>query len=581
MYTFKTIYNQLLKYKKQLILANVLAILAVLAHTPIPLIIPMLVDEILLDKPGFIINHTNMFFGEQSAIFYIFFALFVTIVLRVIFFIFEYFQIKIFTIVSKNITFEMRKAILTHLEKVSLSEYEFFGKGRAASLMVTDIETIDEFISKVASSFITSVLHMICVAIILFYISWQMAVLIFIINPFVVFATRYLSKKIAHYKKEQNESYEIFQENLSETLNQYIQVRASNQEKNFTKNLINISDNLRKKSTTFIYKKAGAHGISMALFMTTADFLRVCAILVVAFYNEMSIGQIMAVFSYLWMVVRPMESIVNIQYSYNSAKVALKRINSIFTLQKEPEYTHLNNPYIENKTNSIELKNASFSYNKKDFVLKKINMKIEKGQKVAFVGKSGNGKTTLAQIIVGFYPLSNGELFFDDVNIKDIGLDVVRENVFLVLQNPQLFNATIRYNLTLENEVDEEKIWEALKIAQLHELIYNLPEKLETRVGNHGVKLSGGQRQRLTIARMILKNPNIIILDESTSALDNITEKKLFDDIEEFLKEKTTIIIAHRLSTIKNVDKIFLFNNGNIETINSHEELLSKEFKHE
>ncbi|MDR0468140.1 MAG: ABC transporter ATP-binding protein/permease, partial [Campylobacteraceae bacterium] len=434
---------------------------------------------------------------------------------------------------------------------------------------------------KVASSFITAVLHMIFVAIILFYISWQMAVLIFLINPFVVFATRWLSKKIAILKKKQNESYENFQENLSETLNQYIQVRASNQEENFTKNLINSSDTLRETSTKFTYKRAGANAFSMALFMTTSDFLRVCAILMVALYNEMTIGQIMAVFSYLWMVVRPMESIVNIQYSYNSAKVALNRINTIFALQKEPQYSNMQNPFDKNATNSIKLENANFSYNKKDYVLQNINLEIKSGEKVAFVGKSGNGKTTLAQIIVGFYPLDSGELLFDDINIKDIGLNVVRENVFLILQNPQLFNDTIKYNLTLGNDIDEDKIWKALKIVQLYELIHNFPNKLETRVGNNGVKLSGGQRQRLTIARMILKNPNIIIFDESTSALDNTTEKRLFAQIEDFLKDKTTIIIAHRLSTIQNVDRIFLFDNGKIEVINSYEELLKKELEYE
>ncbi|MFV0481663.1 MAG: ABC transporter ATP-binding protein [Campylobacteraceae bacterium] len=577
MYTFKNIYDSLLKYKKELFFANIFAVIATLASTPIPLIIPMLVDEVLLNKPGFIAKYTDLIFGWDNMYGYIFFALSLTLVLRLVFFFFEYTQVKIFMIISKKMTLKIREEVLRHLEKVSISEYEFFGQGRAASLMITDIQTIDDFISKTVSNFIIAILQVIFVAIILFNISWQMAILVFIFNPFVIIFTSKLSKKVAKYKKEENKAYELFQESIAETLNLFVQIRASNQEKNFINRLIQNAKSLRDASITFNYKKFGAWSFSMLLMFTSSDILRAFSIFVVAYFAQMSIGQMLAIFSYLWMVARPMEQIVNMQYAYHSAKVALSRINEIFALKKEPEYLHVKNPFVNSNTNSIELKNASFSYDGKKEILKEINLKIKKGEKVAFVGASGGGKTTLAQIIVGFYPLSNGELLFDEVRVEEIGLDVVRENVFLVLQNPHLFNDTIKHNLTLGKDVGEEKIYEALKIAQLYDLIVSLPDKLNTRVGNHGMKLSGGQRQRLTIARMILQNPNIVILDESTSALDNNTETKLFNALDDFLKDKTTIIIAHRLSTIKNVDTIFLFENGKITKINSYEELLKRE----
>lgn len=577
MHTINSTCKLLFKYKKHLFIANILAILAVIANTPIPLIIPMLIDEVLLNKPGFIIDSATAIFKNPSMLTYIFFAFFLTILLRGIFFILNYYQTKIFTQVSKKVTFEIRKSALMHLEKISLSEYEFFGHGKVASLLVTDVETVDEFISSIASHFITSILHIIFIATILCFISWQIAVLIFILNPVIVYITTKLSKIVAQYKKEQNQAYQKFQEEISETLNQFVQIKASNQEKNFIENLINKSNILRDKSSVFTYKRFFANHISISLFMISTDIIRVIAILAIAFYDNMSIGQIIAVFSYLWMSLRPMEYLANIQYSYHSAKMALNRINSILSLKQEPQFLHVENPFKDKKTNSIELKNIQFSYNDKVNILENINIKIEEGEKIAFVGKSGGGKTTLAQIIVGFYPFSSGDIFFNDISIKNIGLDVVRENVFLVLQNPQLFNDTIRQNLTLGKNIQEEDIWEALKKAQLYNFISTLQDKLETVVGNHGMRLSGGQRQRLAIARMILKNPNIVILDESTSALDNKTEAKLFDSIKSFLEPKTTIIIAHRLNTIKNVDRIFLFNNGKIKVLDSYEDLLRKE----
>jgi ATP-binding cassette subfamily C protein len=193
------------------------------------------------------------------------------------------------------------------------------------------------------------------------------------------------------------------------------------------------------------------------------------------------------------------------------------------------------------------------------------------------VGASGSGKTTLANLLVGLYAFEEGDILYDGRSIKEIGLDVVRDHVYLVLQNPQLFNNTIRENLTFGVEISDEKLYNALEIAQLKDFILGLDDKLDTQVGRNGIKLSGGQRQRLSIARMIIQDANIVILDESTSALDVHTESKLFDDLSDFLQEKTTIIIAHRLSTIRKADYIYVLDNGIIEEEGTHDKLMSLE----
>ncbi len=577
-YTFKKILNELLRYKKEFITANIIAIIAVLVSTPAPLLMPLLVDEVLLKKPGFLTEHIDKFFGHQEAYVYILIVLFMTIFLRSLFFGLTVWHDYIFSKISKNITYKIRKDMLSHLSKLSLNEYEALGSGKISSLFLVDVATVETFLGMSISKLIVSILTVIGVAIVLLLINWKLALFILLVNPFVVVVSKKFARKVSLYKKEENRTFEAFSEALSETLELFWQIRASNQEKNFIKRLFVKSDDIKKAGITFAYKSDAALRFSFLLFLSGFELFRAASIFTVA-YGNLSIGLMLAIFGYLWVMMGPIQEILNIQYSYHNAKRALNRINQIFQMQKEPYYPHLKNPFKKSKTNSITLKNVTFSYDDENPVLKDINMHIKKGQNVAIVGASGSGKTTLAQIMVGFYPLQRGELFYDEANIKEIGLDIVRENVFLVLQNPMLFNDTIRFNLTLGKNVDEKAIWKALKIAQLEEVVSSLDKKLDTRVGKNGVRLSGGQRQRISIARMILQNPNVIILDESTSALDIHTEESLFRALKEILKEKTVIIIAHRLSTIKQADYIYMLEDGRVIEEGTKEELMKIEGK--
>ena len=284
----------------------------------------------------------------------------------------------------------------------------------------------------------------------------------------------------------------------------------------------------------------------------------------------------LAIFGYLWVMMTPIQDILNIQYAYHNALKALERINTLLALKQEERSTHLKNPFLNDSTNAIDVKNLSFWYDSGKKVLEDINLHIPRGSKVAIVGASGSGKTTLAHLLVGLYPAQEGEIFFDGVSCREIGLDIVREHLFLVLQYPQLFNASIAQNLMIER-ADFQRAMRALEMAQLKEWIDELPDGLETQIGKHGMKLSGGQRQRLSLARMILHEPNIVILDESTSALDVHTEARLFNALNEYLKDKTTIIIAHRLSTIKNADYIYVLDKGRVVEEGTHESLMARE----
>ena len=203
--------------------------------------------------------------------------------------------------------------------------------------------------------------------------------------------------------------------------------------------------------------------------------------------------------------------------------------------------------------------------------------RLKPGEKVALVGASGGGKSTLAQILIGLYPADSGTLRYNGVDIREIGLEVVRENVATVLQHPAMFNDSVRENLCLGQTIEDQRIWHALEIAQLRQTIEALPDQLDTIIGRSGVRLSGGQRQRLAIARMILSDPKVVILDEATSSLDTETEAQLHHAMHTFLKGKTTLIIAHRLSAVRQADRVLVFDAGKIIDEGRHDELIQRD----
>jgi len=574
--SLRELFVRLFDFKKELIIANLIAIAAAVISVPVPLLMPLLVDEVLLNKPSYMVATINHIFGQaQPAYVYIISMLILTLFLRALFFGLSFWQTKYFTIISKTITHNLREKILKHLENVSMQGYEQFGSARANTLLVVDVETVDEFLGVSVSRFLVSVLTLIGIGAVLLWIHWQLALFILFFNPFVVLLTTKIARRIAKLKKAQNRAFEIFQESLGETLDLYAQVRASNQEKTFLKRIREYSNKIKNDSISFGYKSDGAARFSFLIFLSGVEIFRAAAIFTVA-YSDLSIGLMLAIFGYLWVMMTPVQEILGIQYALHNANAAIDRINALFELPKEPKYPHTINPF--DGPVSVELEDIWFEYEPNQPILKGVTLKLPKGKRVALVGASGSGKSTLAQIIVGFYPPTSGKLLFNGIDVKKIGLDVVRENVFLVLQNPQLFHGTIRSNITLGQDYSESLIQEALRLAQLETFVQSLPNGLDTIVGRNGVRLSGGQRQRLSLARMIIKDPSVVILDESTSALDMHTESLLFEGIEPFLKDKTTLIIAHRLSTIKSADYVYQLNKGELVDVELSESANSPQF---
>ncbi|MFT7823257.1 MAG: ABC transporter ATP-binding protein [Sulfurimonas sp.] len=574
--SIKGIIQQLLQHKQALLLGNLVALLATLLIVMIPLFIPILVDELLLNKPHGYVAWIETNFWQSDIKGYVFATLVFILVLRLMSVLLGIWQSKIFVTISKEMTYRMRQALLKHLKRVSLKEYEMMRVGAVTSKLVTDVETIDNFVSTTISKLIIASLTLIFSAVVLLWIHWELALFILITNPVVVFFTAKLARNIGKLKKEENKAVAVFQDALTETLELFHQIRAANKEHYFFDKTEAKARELKEHATAYGYKSEAAIKYSYLVFLGGYEVFRAVSILAVA-YSDLSVGLMLAIFSYLWVMVTPTQDIINFQYVLSTANAACDRINSIFALDQERVVEEKGHPFADKKTIGIEVNDLSFFYSKGKKILHHLNMHITQGCKVALVGASGSGKTTLANILVGFYPIEEGDILYGGHSHKALQLSTIRENIHLILQHPKLFNDTMRFNLTLGRDYSDEAIRKAMHIAQLDPVLEGLEKGLDTLVGKDGIKLSGGQRQRVAIARMILSDPKVVIFDESTSALDIHTEKRLFEALQDFLKEKTVITIAHRLSTIKSAEYIYVLEDGRVVDSGTPKELLTKD----
>ncbi|MBN2981906.1 MULTISPECIES: peptidase domain-containing ABC transporter [Cohnella] len=298
--------------------------------------------------------------------------------------------------------------------------------------------------------------------------------------------------------------------------------------------------------------------------------------------GQMSVGQLITYNALLAYFLQPIQNIINLQPMMQTAVVASNRLGEILDLELERSADEDKKIFPTSLRGDIEFRNVDFRYGTRALVLKNINLDIAPGEKVAFVGESGSGKTTLVKLLMNFYPYEKGDIVVNRYNIQDMNIDALRSKIAYIPQENFFFSGTIRENLVLglREEIPFEKVIEAAEMAKAHEFINRLPLRYQTMLEENGANLSGGQRQRLAIARALLKNPDILIMDEATSNLDSTTEKAISDTIQNIGREVTTIIIAHRLSTIMRCDRIFVMENGEFIETGTHHELMLRKGKY-
>ena len=555
MITFYYLLEQVRLYKKSVFLANIIAIIVTLISIPIPLFIPFLVDEVLLGKEGKFVEIVNQFVTVNSPEYYILIVFILTLVIHAVVAVLNIIRGAYLDKIIEDIRLILRKKLLSHLKNVSMSEFDMLGSGATSSKMGTDIGTVISFLSGSIGYILVQILRLVGMSIVLLYLNWKLALVILILNPFIVKMFISVLKKLSKMMKDRNKSIATFNNSLVESLELFNQIRVQNREEHFLSKVNADATEVRDK--TYEYDVKWHKSIKLAqLLMTYSNVLFKMLALYLVLQSEMSIGEMMAIFVYAGMVKAPINMLLRFTQKYHDAKEAMDRLNDILRLKIEPKYEMKIDPFKNQKTASIELRDVTFYYDENKTVLKNFNLKIEAGEKIAITGETGSGKSTLANIIMGLYPIEKGEIFYNGVEIKEIGYKKIRENIGFVLQSPLMFNATLRYNLSLGKEYSDEEMYHALKVAQLYDFVHELDKNLDTIVGKNGTKLSGGQRQRLSIARVLLDRPKVIIFDESTSSLDMKTEDKLLEALDNYIKNKTIITIAHRETTINKSKRV-------------------------
>ncbi|MFC6672545.1 ABC transporter ATP-binding protein [Marinobacterium aestuariivivens] len=476
-----------LQHRRQLVLANVIALLATLVAVPLPLLMPLLVDEVLLDQPGLLVGLIDPLVPEnwRGPVLYIGAILLVTVVMRALALLLGVLQARQFTLISKDIIYRIRSGMLERLRRISMAEYETLGSGTVSSHFITDLDTLDRFIGGSVSKLLIAVLSILGTAVILLWMHWQLALFILFLNPLVIFVTMAIGKRVKQLKKRENKAFEVFQAALTETLDAIQQIRALNRERHYLAEIADRAREVRDHSAAFEWQSDAAARFSAMVFMVGFDLFRAVSMLMVVF-SDLSVGQMMAVFGYLWFMMAPVQEVLGIQYALYGAKAALGRINDLLALKQEPVYPHRVDPFAGRKTVSVGLEDVHFSYGDGRDVLNGISLWIPAGRKIALVGASGGGKSTLVQVLLGLYPASRGRILYEGVPVDQIGLDRVREHVATVLQQPALFNGTLRSNLTMGKRFDDEALWRALEIAQLKDFVADMDQGLDTQVGRQG-----------------------------------------------------------------------------------------------
>ncbi|MBC3616572.1 ABC transporter ATP-binding protein [Vibrio metschnikovii] len=570
--------TQVKKHQRPLLYANFIAIVATLISVPIPLLMPLMVDEVLLNQPagGLALMDTLLPTDWQTPTGYILFTLLLVVLMRTGSQLLNIVQSRQFTRGSKTVTYQMRCKMIDKLGRISIRQYETRGSGGINAHLVTDIETIDQFIGSTLSKFLISLLTVLGTALVLLWLDWRLGLFILLVNPIVIYFSRLLGSQVKHLKKRENQAFEKFQNRLVETLDGIYQLRAANKEREFLTQLKINANEVRANADKYAWQAEAAGRLSFLLFLLGFELFRAVAMLMVLF-SDLTIGQIFAVFGYLWFMLGPVQELLGIQFSWYSAKAALTRINTLLQLEEEYRPISKVNPFTQHQPVTVTLSQVNFSYDGEKKVLDELSLSIPAGKKVALVGASGGGKSTLIQLLLGAYRADSGKICFNGERCDDIGFEIIRSQIAVVLQQPILFNDTLRHNLTLGGNYDDASLWHALEVAQLQDVTHQLSQGLDTPIGRNGIRLSGGQRQRLAIARMVLSDPKLVILDEATSALDTATEAALHRALSGFLKGRTTLIVAHRLSAVKQADLIYVLEDGRVSQIGTHGELLEQQ----
>ena len=489
-------------------------------------------------------------------------------------FLITYAQVYILNLTSQKIIYDMREELFQHILQLPMKFFDRNPVGRLVTRVTNDIETLQQMYNSVITSLVVDIFLILGLSIVMLMLNWKLALICIIALPIVGYISFI-------FRKHVREAYRNFRVRLAR-LNAYLAEHISGmrvtqlfaREKENEKEFRDINNSLLEANLRNVFVNAvfrpivGALGSFVSAFLIFFGGLQIMN-------NQLSFGTLYLFISYLNSFFQPIQDLAE---KYDILQDAMASAERVFLLLDEPvAIKDPEKPYISKDIKGkIEFKNVWFAYDK-EWVLKDLSFRIEPGEKVAFVGATGAGKTSIINLLTRFYNIQKGEILIDNVNIEEIDPKELRKSISIVLQDVHLFATDILHNIRLNRkDIPEEKVIEAAKIVNADKFIRELPQGYYTPVQERGATLSAGQRQLIAFARALVFDPKILILDEATANIDTETEKLIQEAIEKLVQKRTSIIIAHRLSTIKNVDTIYVMHKGKIIEKGNHNELVRK-----
>jgi ATP-binding cassette subfamily B multidrug efflux pump len=495
------------------------------------------------------------------------------VVVYIIHSICTFLQTKISAVLSQNIVKKMREDLFRHIVNLPVRYLDSNSHGDIMSRMTNDIENISTTVSQSLSSMFSGVLTIIGTVIMMTVLCPQLALLSCVTVILTVIATKFLSKAMKKFFTKRQVLLGNLNGTVEEMVTGYKSVVAYNRQKNVIKDFNSVSDELTRVGII-----AEILGGSMGPVMNVINNISFVIIAAFGGYfainHIISIGVISAFIVYAKQFGRPIDELAQI---YGQIQTAIAGAERVFAVMDEPLEDKSGDKNMYKLEGVIKFKDVNFSYTKDKQVLYDFNLQVKAGQKVALVGSTGSGKTTVVNLLMRFYDVDSGEILIDDVNIKEIDCATLRKNTAIVLQDTVLFADTIKNNLKYSNEAaTDEQMYAAAAMSNCDTMINKMPLKYDTELMAEGENISQGQRQLLSIARAFLAQPKILILDEATSNVDTRTEKHIQDAMLKLMENRTSLIIAHRLSTIQDADIIVVMDEGHIVEAGNHKELLNK-----
>ncbi|GAB0318855.1 ABC transporter ATP-binding protein [Staphylococcus pseudintermedius] len=538
----------------------------------IPLLIPLLIKYVIddvINNAALTVDDKLMRLGVSMLI-----AAFIFVVVRPPI---EFFRQYLAQWTSNKILYDIRKKLYDHLQALSSKFYANNKAGEVISRVINDVEQTKDFIMTGLMNIWLDCITIIIALSVMFFLDVQLTLAAIVVLPFYILTVYFFFGRLRALTCERSQKLAETQGFLHERVNGMAVIKSFAIEENEAKNFDQRNTNFLNKA----FKHTRWNAYSFSAINTVTDIGPLIVIgygAYLAITGSVTVGTLAAFVSYLEQLYGPLRRLVS---SFTTLTQSFASMDRVFQLFDEP-YDIKNAPQakaIPIREGQIEIENVSFKYNPEERnVLNHLNLDIQHGETVAFVGMSGGGKSTLIHLIPRFYDVTEGHIKIDGHDVKDFDTASLRRQIGMVQQDNILFSDTVKENILLGRpDASFEEVVEAAKLANAHDFIMALPQGYDTEVGERGVKLSGGQKQRLSIARIFLNDPPILILDEATSALDLESEAIIQEALEKLSHDRTTIIVAHRLSTITHADKIVVIENGEIVEQGSHETLMQRE----